>query len=42
MSEEDKETSLRRTEPLEMEPIKGVKGTRPVTAIRADEEKDQE
>ena len=39
MSEEDKETGSERVEPLDMKPIKGVKGT---TSISAEEKKDQE
>jgi hypothetical protein len=42
MSEEDKETGSEKVKPLPVGPIKGLKGTKPITAIRAEEKKDQE
>ena len=42
MSKEDKETSPERVEPLDVKPIKGVKGTTRFTSISAEKKKDQE
>jgi len=42
MSEEDKETGSKKVKPLVVKPIGDVNGTKPIRALRVEEEKDQE